>query len=119
MEWFAMLLTGLGLVVVFGPVLMLFLTFFVLVPLAHFVTPPPMLASASFDCPVTRRHVSARFQSTPGSTHASDVVECSVFAGAVTCEKKCLEHVSTTWPATAMTPRYSLVSDGVALRDHA
>ncbi len=117
MEWFAMLLTGLGVLLVFGPVIMLLGTFFVLVPLAHLTTPPPMLAAASFDCPVTRRHVSATFETDAGSTHPSDVVECSLFTGEVRCKKACLESASTTWPATPMVPRYSLVSDGVAIRE--
>lgn len=118
MEWLITLVAGIGFAVLLAPVAMLLLTFFVLVPLAHLMSRPAMIGRATFDCPVTRRRVNAAFVSEPGHDHPSDVSACSRFGdGPVTCKKGCLAVATIGWGASAMTPRYALISGDVALRD--
>jgi hypothetical protein len=112
------LLTAIVFAILLAPVAMLLLTVFVLAPLAHLAPRAPMLARATFTCPVSKRAVNAAFLSEPGAEHPSDVASCSVFGhDPVRCKKGCLELAATGWAASAMTPRFSLVADGVALRD--
>jgi hypothetical protein len=77
---------------------------------------PRMVARASFTCPVTHRVVSASFLASPASPEPVDVTACSLFDGAVRCQKGCLAHARTGWAPSAMTPRYALLADGAAAR---
>lgn len=120
MDTLVTIVSGLGLLIVLSPLLMLLLTAFVLVPLAHLSPRAAAVARASFKCPVTKRRVSAAFVTAPGAEHPSDVLTCSAFpGGAVTCAKGCLEHADTAWEPSPMTPRYALIADGTAVRGKA
>jgi hypothetical protein len=121
MEWIATFAIGLALVVLFAPLIMLLGTVFILVPLAHLAPAPTMVARTSFHCPFARRRVSVAFVTPPGTDRPSDVASCSLFTGGrgIRCRKGCLGLARTAWTPSAMTPRYSLVADGVAFRNAA
>jgi len=78
----------------------------------------PSVGRAAFQCPFSKRQVTAAFLTPPGSEQPSDVVSCSQFKNerAVTCEKGCLDLVATGWSASPMEPRYALLSGDVAYR---
>ena len=118
MEWLLMLTTGLALLVLLSPLIILLGTVFVLVPLAHLLPPPASVARASFDCPYARRRVNVAFMTPPGAERPSDVLSCSLFSDAppIRCEKGCLGLARTGWTPSPMVPRYALVADGVAPR---
>ena len=120
MDTLVTIVSGIGLLIVMSPLLMLLLTAFVLVPLALLAPRAVSIARASFTCPVTNRAVSAGFVTAPGADHPTDVVSCSMFPGGdVRCAKGCLDHAHTEWEPSPMTPRYALIADGTATRDHA
>lgn len=98
-----------------------FVILFVLVALAHLAPASSALARVTFVCPVRRRRVNATFLTGPGFNHPIDVAECSEFADPehVTCAKRCLDVASTRSEPSPMMPRYSLIADGVSLRDSA
>jgi hypothetical protein len=81
MEWIAMIVAGLVLVVITAPLAMLLLAFFVLVPLAHLAPRPAMLARATFQCPVSKTAVNVTFL-TSERDEELDVVACSCSAAA-------------------------------------
>jgi hypothetical protein len=117
MEWVMTILAGLVFAVMVAPLAMLVLTFFVLVPLAHLMPASRMLARARFNCPVSRRTVTASFVTSPGDEHPTDVAECSHFGdGKVVCGKKCLAVATVGWEPSPMVPRYSLLADDTAPR---
>jgi len=117
MEWLVTILTGLALLVLLAPLLSLFLTVFVLVPLAHLLPHPAMVARASFTCPFSRRQVSAAFLTSPGSPAPSDVLSCSLFGdGEVRCKKGCLDLTESLWERRPVVARYALLADGEAFR---
>jgi hypothetical protein len=120
MEWtVTTFAVALGLLVLFAPVIMLLGTFFILVPLAHLAPTPTPIARASFECPFARRRVSVGFVTPPDSDMPSDVESCSLFTDGrgIRCEKGCLGLARTAWTPSPMTPRYSLIADGVAFRN--
>jgi hypothetical protein len=118
MELIGTLLTGFVFVLVIAPVALLVLTFFVLVPLAHLVPRPAMVGRATFTCPVSRQPVRASFLTAPGAEHPADVLGCSMFAdGRVRCQKGCLGFVASSWRPSPMVPPFSLLADGVTLRE--
>jgi hypothetical protein len=118
MEWIGMLVTGLMLVLVAAPALLLLVTFFVLIPLAHLAPRQPVLSRASFDCSFSKRHASATFLTAPGTERAADVLDCSVFPdGRVRCQKPCLGLAAVSWRPSPMVPPFSLIADGVTLRE--
>lgn len=119
MELVTTVLTALGLVVIFAPLVTLFLAVFVLMPLALLAPgAPASLVRASFQCPLRRSRVTATFTATPGFVHPTDVVACSAFgAGAVTCKKGCLAFAAAHEGPSLMAARYALLSGGEALRD--
>jgi hypothetical protein len=120
MEWITTVLTALGLLILLAPLLMVLVTAFVLVPLAHLTTSGPTVARASFDCPFARKHVHATFLVPPGADRATDVLACSVFGdGPVGCRKGCLQLAGTHAEPNAVTPRYALLADGESYRDAA
>ena len=117
MEWVMTILAGLVFAVMVAPLAMLVLTFFVLVPLAHLMPASRMLARARFNCPVSRRTVTASFVTSPGDEHPTDVAACSHFGdGKVVCGKKCLAVATVGWEPSPMVPRYSLLADDTAPR---
>lgn len=117
MDTLVTIVAGLGLLVVVSPLLMLLLTAFVLVPLALLAPRVPMVARASFRCPVTKQSVQAAFLTTTAHGHPADVLACSMFFGQpVSCKKGCLECAEVTSEPSAMTPRYALIADGTVLR---
>jgi hypothetical protein len=118
MEWIGLLVTGLMLVLLGAPVLLLLGTFFILIPLAHLAPRPPMLSRTSFDCAFSKRHASATFLTAPGADRPADVLDCSVFAGdRVRCAKECLGIAAVSWRPSPMVPPFSLIADGVTLRE--
>jgi hypothetical protein len=98
-----------------------FVILFVLVALAHLAPSSSALARVTFVCPVRRRRVNATFLTAPGFDHPIDVVACSEFGDSehLTCAKRCLEVARTRSAPSLMTPRYSLIADGVSPRDAA
>ena len=117
MDWLITVLVGFILVIALAPIAMLALTVFVLVPLAHLMPKPTMLARTSFDCPVTKRRVSATFVASPGSDRPQEVAACSRFGdGRVTCAKACLEPAMVGWLPSPMVPPYCLLSGDTANR---
>ncbi|OGL00686.1 MAG: hypothetical protein A3I14_00755 [Candidatus Rokubacteria bacterium RIFCSPLOWO2_02_FULL_73_56] len=117
MEWLGTILTGLALLVLLAPLLSLLVTVFVLVPLAHLLPHPAMVARASFTCPFSKRRVSAAFLTSPGSQAPSDVLSCSLFGdGGVRCKKGCLGLAESLWEGRPVVARYALLADGEASR---
>lgn len=116
MEWVVTAAAALGLLVLLLPLVMLLGTVFVLVPLAHLAPPPTMVARATFDCPYSRRRVSATFLTVPGRRTPGDVVACSLFPGGIQCRKSCLGLAATHWAPSPMVPPRALLADGVAPR---
>jgi hypothetical protein len=96
-----------------------FVILFVLVALAHLAPSSSTLTRLTFVCPMRRRRVNASFVTVPGFRHPIDVAACSEFADPehVTCAKRCLDVASTRSEPSPMTPRYSLIADGVSRRD--
>jgi hypothetical protein len=116
MEWVMTAAAALGLFVLLLPVLVLLGTVFVLVPLAHLAPPPAMVARATFDCPYSRRRVSATFLTVPGQRTPADVVTCSLFPRGIRCTKPCLGLAATHWAPSPVVPPRALIADGVAPR---
>jgi len=116
-DWLATIVTGLGLLILFAPVLMLLLTFFVLVPLAHLVPHPEMIARTSFVCPSSTKAVDVEFLTSTRSSAPADVVSCSLFAdGVVRCKKGCLGFAESLWERRPVVARYALLAGGEAYR---
>lgn len=119
MDWVLTIVAGLAFLVLLSPLIFLLATAFILMPLAHLLPLQPAVARATFDCPFSRRRVNAAFLAVPGEEAPRDVLSCSVFTDArgIRCRKGCLGLATTGWKPSPMTPAYSLVADGVALRD--
>jgi hypothetical protein len=117
MDWIITLLTGLALLVLASPLLMLGVTIFILVPLAHLAPRPTMIARSTFDCPFSRRRVSVAFVTSPDDPRPSDVSACSVFPdGGVRCAKGCRHLAVAGWAPSPTVPRYALIAGGTAYR---
>ena len=117
MDWVIMVVAGFIAAVALAPIAMLLLTVFVLVPLAHLMPRPAMLARRSFECPFSRRRVTATFLASPNTTHPEDVVACSRFGdGRVACAKACLGMAVTGWAPSPMVPAYCLLAGDTASR---
>ncbi len=119
MEWVSLIVAGVALLLVAAPVVLLLGTFLVLVPMALLAPSTPMLARSSFECPFSKRRVTAAFLTRAGEAAPADVVSCSMFTDGVRCGKGCLglAHASER-PSLAMA-RYALLADGEAMRDAA
>lgn len=114
MEWIAVVLTGLVVLVLLVPILL----FFLLVPLALLAPHPEMGATTSFTCPFSRRRATATFLVSPESGHPTDVLRCSLFAqGRLLCTKGCLERASGSWGPSSMIPRFALLAGDTVYRD--
>lgn len=117
MDWIVTIFAGFLITLMVAPLAMLVLTFFVLVPLAHLMPAPSMRARARFDCPFSRRPVTATFVTSPGDERPTDVAACSRFGdGKVVCGKECLALTAVGWAPSPMVPRFSLLADGTAPR---
>ena len=118
MDLIVTIFTGLALLVLFAPVISLLATVFILVPLAHFLPPPAMVARTSFECPFSRRKVNVAFLASPASVTPSDVLSCSVFddGRGIRCKKGCLELAQTGWAPRPVVARFALLADGEACR---
>lgn len=118
MDWLITFVTVLALLVVLSPLLMLLVTVFVLVPLAHLAPRPTMIARNTFDCPFSKRRATAAFLASPGVDRPIDVLACSVFAdGRIRCKKGCLALAATGWtPSPTTVPRYAMIAGGTSYR---
>ncbi len=117
MDWVITLLTGIAVLVLVSPLLMLGVTIFILAPLAHLAPRPTMIARNTFDCPISRRRVSVEFLTSPDATRPSDVHACSVFPdGRVRCEKGCRDLAEATWAPSPAVPRFALIAGGTVYR---
>lgn len=117
MDWIFTVLTALGVVVLLSPLLMLLVTAFVLVPLAHLLPRAhPGLARLSLTCPLEKRSARVDFLTVPGANRPLDVVSCSVFdRGPVRCEKQCLGLVDVHATPPLILARFALLDGGEAL----
>ena len=117
MEWLITVTTGLALVVLLSPLLMLGVTIFILVPLAHLAPRPTMIARSTLDCPFSRRRADVDFLISPDAARPADVHACSVFPdGRVRCEKGCRDLAVAAWAPSPAVPRFALLADGTAYR---
>jgi hypothetical protein len=116
MDWIYTVLTGLALLVLAAPLLMLAVTFFILVPLAHLAPRPRMIARSTFDCPFSRQRATVEFVTSPEATQPTDVHACSVFPDGVACAKGCRHLAVAGWAPSPTVPRYALIADGTAYR---
>jgi hypothetical protein len=118
MEWVLAIVAGGGVLLLLAP-LVLTLGGLVLLGLFGHVLPGGAAVSrVSFDCPFSRRRVTAEFLTAPGTEEPADVLSCDAFAKPyhVRCKKDCLGLAHAGWAASAMMPRYALLSGGVAVR---
>jgi hypothetical protein len=117
MDWGISLLTGLVLLVLFSPILMLGLTVFVLAPLAHLARRPAMISRSTFDCPFARRRVSVEFLTSPDALRPAEVRACSMFPdGRIACEQGCCDPSEATWAPSLATPRFALIAGDTTYR---
>ena len=117
MEWGGTMVAGMVVLFLVGPVVVLVGSVMLMWVGSQFVPPGPTVSRASFDCPFSRRRVSAEFLSEPEAEHPGDVTACSAFAdGHPRCRKGCLELAGTATVASPLTPRFALIADGVAYR---
>ena len=117
MDWVITVIAGLIAAVALAPIAMLVLTLFVLVPLAHLMPRPAMLARRSFECPFSKRRVTATFLASPEAPRPADVVACSRFGdGRVACAKQCLGMAVVGWAPSPMVPPYALLAGDTASR---
>lgn len=119
MDVIVTMLASLAALALLTPAIALLLTVFVLVPLAHFLPQPAMVARASFDCPISHRGVSVAFLTSPASATPADVLSCSVFPDerGVRCQKGCLELAEARWMPRPVVARFALLADGEASRN--
>ena len=112
-------MAGLALLVLLAPLISLLATVFILVPLAHFLPQPPMVARTSFECPFSRRKVNVAFLTSPASGTPADVLSCSLFTDerGVRCKKGCLDLAETGWTPRPIVARFALLADGEARRN--
>ncbi len=118
MEWGGALVASLVVLLLVGPLAVMVGGALFLAVFAQFLPASPSLSRASFECPFSRRSVTAAFVSWPGADHPDDVLSCSAFKDPerIRCKKACLALARTASLGTPMVPRFSLVSGGVAYR---
>lgn len=119
MEWALTLTSGIVVLCLLGPLVMLLggLVLFGLV--GHVLRSGPTVSRTAFDCPFSKQRASVEFLGEAATDQPADVLSCSVFAPKpyhVRCEKACLGLVETRWAMSPMMPRYALLSGGVAYR---
>jgi len=118
MEWIGPVVAALVMILLVVPAVAAVGSVFLLGAAGWMSYASPSLARTSFYCPFSKRSVMAAFVTKPGSGQPSDVVACSLFQGgrAITCQKGCVPLAETGWSASAMEPRYALLSGDVAYR---
>jgi len=118
MEWVLAPMSGLLVVVLAVPAIVLVGVLLVLSAVGHAFPASPTLSRVMFDCPFSKRKATVEFLVPPGSGQPSDVLSCSVFPKPyhVRCEKACLGLAQTGWTASPMMPRFALLADGVGYR---
>lgn len=117
MEWLGTMVASVVVLLLLGPVVVLVGSLALMWVGSQLVPVGPTLSRASFDCPFSRRRVSAEFLTEAGADHPGDVTACSAFAdGHPRCRKGCLELATATTVASPLTPRFALIADGVAYR---
>jgi len=118
MEWVGALMASLVVLLLLGPLFVMVAGALALTLFAQFLPASPTVSRSSFECPFSRRSVTAAFLSWPGVDHPDDVVSCSAFAdpGRIRCKKACLAMAHTASVGTPVVPRFSLIADGVAYR---
>lgn len=114
MESMGALLGSLVVLALVGPVALLLLGMAAMALAGALPTGSPSVARASFQCPFSRRAVSAEFLARAGDEQAFDVLSCSAFKDPhkVLCQKNCLALMAVRATSAALMPRYSLVADG-------
>jgi hypothetical protein len=119
MEWVLTLTSGIVVLCLLGPLVMLLGGLMLFGLVGHVVRSGPTVSRTAFDCPFSRQRASVEFLGEAASDHPTDVLSCSVFAPRpyhVRCEKACLGLAETRWALSPMMPRYALLSGGVAYR---
>ena len=119
MEWVLTLTSGVVVLCLLGPLVILLGGLMLFGLVGHVVRSGPEVLRKAFDCPFSKQRASVEFLGGGASDHPSDVLSCSVFAPKpyhVRCEKACLGLAETRWALSPMMPRYALLSGGVAYR---
>jgi hypothetical protein len=118
MEWMGSLVASLVFLLVVVPLVVAVGSVFLLGAAGWVFSGSPSVTRTGFYCPFSSRRVTAAFLTRPGSEQPADVVSCSRFThdGDVRCAKGCLNLVEAGWTASALMPRYALLSGGVAQR---
>lgn len=118
MEWMLRFTSGLVVLSLFVPLVVLLGGFILFGIVGHLLPASLIRSRKTFDCPYSNRRATVDFASPLDGKHPSDVLSCSVFAdpSQVRCEKKCLTMTETGWAPSPMMPRYCLLADGVAYR---
>ena len=117
MDWVVSVVTAVGLLVLFSPLLMLGLTVFVLAPLAHLARRPAMIGRSTFECPFSKRCVSVEFLTSPDATRPTEVRACSMFAdGRICCAKGCRDLAESAWTPSPAVPRFALIAGDTTYR---
>jgi hypothetical protein len=119
MEWVLTLTSGIVVLCLLGPLVMLLGGLMLFGVIGHVLRSGPMVSRTAFDCPFSKQRASVEFVGETASDHPTDVLSCSVFAPKpyhVRCEKACLGLAETRLALSPMMPRYALLSGGVAYR---
>jgi hypothetical protein len=121
MEWVLTLTSGVVVLCLLGPLVILLGGLMLFGLLGHVVRSGPAVWRTTFDCPFSKQRASVEFLGEPASDpdHPGDVLSCSVFAPKayhVRCQKACLGLAETRWALSPMMPRYALLSGDVAYR---
>jgi hypothetical protein len=118
MEWMGSVVASLVLFFLVVPLVVAVGSIFLLGAAGWAFSGSASVTRAGFYCPFSTRRVTAAFLTRPGAAQPADVISCSRFTheGDVRCEKGCLDLVETGWTASALMPRYALLSGGVARR---
>ena len=118
MEWIGSVMASLVLFLLVVPLEVAVGSVFLLGAAGWAFSGSPSVARTGVYCPFSMRRVTAAFLTRPGAAQPADVISCSRFThdGDVRCEKSCLNLVESGWTASALMPRYALLSGGVAQR---
>lgn len=102
-------------VLLVGPLLLIGATALLLLAAAVFPSTPRRVRE-TFQCPYTRRVVTADFVVPEGAAHPSEVTSCTAFPNPeqVTCKKPCREFAEVHWGLSrAVFPRWALTAGGL------
>lgn len=118
MEWGITLVSSFTVLLIVGPLVLLAGGILALLILGHSLPVSPTVARTSFDCPFSKRRVTAEFLSWPGSDQPADVLSCTAFRDPhrIRCKKACLGLAETGWAPSPMVPRFALIAGGVTHR---